>query len=528
MLNFQLDQSRSDLTWNWLGSRWVCGSSWVEPFQHPMLEHFAVTDGRSTLLVVRERQAATATALPLAGRASQVDVVTYEQYVREVRTWPLEFLSVEHCHRDDGFVLRAGQWGTAPIYLVESGPRLRGSWSWTDLRGYLRADRLNELEIARVLTHHDRYSRETLFEDVHRLTERAEATFGSGHGLQLAYPAPAVHKKPRKVWPGLDVIGIYEEELERAVAAWPYRPRETAIELSGGMDSANVAMTLAARGEREILAYALIFGGDIGQQQLRRRREMIEYCGFKDLRIDALEYAPLMTYGARAAGDAISPLAEAFHEAVERMLDQARACGISTVFTGDGGDELLGLRAAEWESLNKVPSRFNPNQQLPVWLGQRTIELVGHVDSNLAPSSVINHATLLGFAARTPQFMEARMWPLSPLCSPRLIELCEQLPLEWRHGKSLCRERLRRLGFSDEVINPPLRENFRHVMEYGLAEFGMPLLVKLLDDSILVDHGYVDADGLRAAHDRITGGGAMDTSIFAFLRTELGVRSMVA
>lgn len=487
-----------------------------------------MTNGRSTLLVVRERQASVSAALPAGGLAGQISVETYERYVREVRSWPLEFLSVEHHHRDDVFVLHAGQWGTAPVYLVEAGPRLRGSWSWSDLLGHLSVDRLNELEIARVLTHHDRCSRETPFEGVYRLTERAEATFGGGHGLQIAYPAPALHKKPREVRSGLDVIDIYEEELERAVTAWPYRPSETAVELSGGMDSANVAMSLAARGDREVLAYALIFGGDVGLQQVRRRREMIEYCGFRDLRIDALAYPPLMTCGARAAGDAVSPLAEAFHEAVERMLDQARACGISTVFTGDGGDELLGLRAEEWAALNKVPGRFNPNQQLPAWLGPRTIELVEHVDSNLAPPSVLNPATLLGFASRTPQFMEARMWPLSPLCSPRLIELCEQLSLEWRQGKRLHRERLRRLGFSDDVTSPPLRENFRHVMEHGLAEFGMPLLMKLLPDSVLVDHGYVDADELRAVHDRIVAGGRMDTSIFAFLRTELGVRSVVA
>jgi asparagine synthase (glutamine-hydrolysing) len=221
VLNFQLDQSISDVTWNWLGRRWVCGASWIEPFTHPMLEHFAVTNGRSTLLVVRERQAWGSTGLPLAGRAGQVDAATYEQYVREVRRWPLEFLSVEHRHHDGVFTLQAGHWGTAPVYLVEAGPRLRGSWSWSDLRGSLRADRLNELEIARVLTHRDRYSRETPFEGVYRLTERAEATFGGDHGLRLAYPAPATHKKPRPVRSDLDVIGVYEEELDRAVSAWP-------------------------------------------------------------------------------------------------------------------------------------------------------------------------------------------------------------------------------------------------------------------------------------------------------------------
>jgi asparagine synthase (glutamine-hydrolysing) len=150
------------------------------------------------------------------------------------------------------------------------------------------------------------------------------------------------------------------------------------------------------------------------------------------------------------------------------------------------------------------------------------------VDANLAPSSVLNPSALLGFASRTPQFMTAKMWQLSPLCAPRLAHLCAQLPVEWRKRKHLARERLRRLGFSDEVVNPPLRENFTHVMAHGLSEFGMPVLRKHLDQSVMVDLGYVDADKLRAAFDRIRDSGEMELSIFAFLRMELGVRSMAA
>jgi hypothetical protein len=56
----------------------------------------------------------------------------------------------------------------------------------------------------------------------------------------------------------------------------------------------------------------------------------------------------------------------------------------------------------------------------------------------------------------------------------------------------------------------------------------MPLLETHLQHSILVDLGYVDADELRAVHDRIAGGGEMDFSLFAYLRMELGVRGMVA
>lgn len=526
MLDFQLDQSTSDLRWRKDDSRWVCGPSWIRPFRHPLLEQFGVTNGRSTLLVTRERQTSALTAL-VSDDVEFVDGLTYEKYWSEMREWPLEFLVVEHHHEEDVFSIRTGEWGSAPVYLVEVGRRLRGAWSLPELRSHVRIDRLNALEVVRGLTYRLRYSRDTPFEGVFQLTERAEAEYTRDRGLQMKYPEPAEHALPRDVRDAVDLVGVFEQELERAVTAWPFSSRETAVELSGGLDSANVAMTLAALGHRNVLAYALIYGGDIGEQQLRRRREMIEHCGFADMRIDALDHPPLKPCGARASGRPLHPLAQPYHEGLEHVLELARGRGVRTVFTGDGGDQLFSLRKAEWAALGNSPGRNNPHRLLPSWLGKRSVEQLECLDSNLAPSTVLNPSALLGFASRTPQYLEAGMWQVSPLCSPRLAGFCEQLPVDWRMRKRLARERLRRLGFSDEVVDPPLRENFTHVMEHALAEFGMPLLEKQLDHSMLVDLGYVDADELRAVHNRNAGGGEMDFSVFAFLRMELGVRGMV-
>ncbi|WP_189258821.1 asparagine synthase-related protein [Lentzea flava] len=526
-MDFRLDLSTSDLRWRKGDGRWMCGPSWIKPFEHPLLEQFAVTNGGSTLLITRERQA-SALAVPLSDDVEFVDPPTYEKYRSEMRTWPLESLVVEHHHDEGTFCVRAGQWGSAPVYLVEVGQQLRGAWSLPELRPYVRADRLNALEVTRGLTYRLRYSRETPFEGVFQLTERAEAEYTRVLGLRMRYPEPAKHALPRDIREDVDLVDVFEQELERAVSAWPFVSRETAVELSGGLDSANVAMTLAALGHRDVLAYALIFGGDIGRQQSRRRREMIEHCGFQDLRVDALDHPPLRPFGARASGEPLHPLAQPYHEGLEHILELARGRGVTTVFTGDGGDQLFSLREAEWAALGTRPGRNNPHRPLPTWLGERTLEQLEAVDSNLAPATVLNPSALLGFASRTPQYMAAGMWQVSPLCSPRLAAFCEQLPVEWRMRKHLARERLRRLAFSADVVNPPLRENFTHVMEYALAEFGMSLLKQRLHHSILVDLGYVDGNELRAVHDRIADGGEMDLSIFAFLRMELGVRSMVS
>jgi asparagine synthase (glutamine-hydrolysing) len=520
VLSFVLDHSSQE-EWTWGTDRWASGSTWIRPYRHAMIEHEAVTDGRSSFIVVRER---TNQDLPTAEPSvNRVSTEAYEALKAQALAWPLEFFLVERA-MDGSFHLRTGHWGTAPVYLTEARYGLEGSWALPDLRHRMRLAQLNPLVVARALVARHRYSSDTLFSGIHQLTERARAEYSSAHGLVLHYPDPAVHARPRALNPDVDPIEVYEHELAQAVNLWPYASASTAVELSGGMDSANVAMSLTGFG---IWSYALMLDGDVGRQQDRRRQDLVDAGGFRDFHVPAIDHPPLSLGGARALGDPLNPFDEPYHEAVEHILTVAGGHGITTVFTGDGGDELLSLRGAEWAAVGKIPGRLNPKSTPPTWLGHRAIELVDHVNDNLAPATVINESTLLGFACRTPLFMTSGMWPLSPLCSPRLIRFAEQLPADWRHDKRIARERLRRLGFTDYVVNPPLRENFTHVMEHGLLLHSTPLLEKILPESALVDLGYVSPDRLRAAHDEVVRTGKADTSLYAFLSLELGLGSLL-
>jgi hypothetical protein len=80
VLDLQLDHSTSDLRWRKGDGRWVCGLSWIKPFQHPLLEQLAVTNGRSTLLVTRERQASALTGF-VPDEVEFVDASTYDEHL---------------------------------------------------------------------------------------------------------------------------------------------------------------------------------------------------------------------------------------------------------------------------------------------------------------------------------------------------------------------------------------------------------------------------------------------------------------
>ncbi|MBM7810220.1 asparagine synthase-related protein [Saccharothrix algeriensis] len=510
--------------WRSDGGRWVSGASWIEPFRHPNLEDFAATDGTSSLVVVRER----ASDVIQLGTPEPVALTppAYGELRHRLLASATDFFMIEQ-DPQGAFRLYAGQWGNAPVYVVEGRGRLHGSWYYGDLRAHMRFGELHPPTVTSILAGRPRYSMHTLFAPVKQITERMRVTYDPVSGLDFRYPEPAMRALPREIREGVDILDVYEAELQRAVRLWEIDPERTAVELSGGMDSANVAMTLAGLFPGKIRSYALILAGEIGEQQLRRRNAMIDFAGFRDFRVPAIDWPPLHPLGGRALGDPLNPMDEPYHEAVEAMLESATAHGLTTVFTGDGGDELLSLRGEEWGRTGRVQGRNNPHRNPPDWLGCRAVELLARIDSDLAPVTVLNEATHLGFACRTPQFMAAGLWPLSPLASGRLIRFGEQLPVRFREGKFIARERLRRLGFSDDVVHPRHRENFVHVMERGLVEYGVPLVDEYLEESPLVDLGFVDPDRLRAVRDAASTG-RIDTRLFGYLRLELGLRGLLS
>jgi hypothetical protein len=57
------------------------------------------------------------------------------------------------------------------------------------------------------------------------------------------------------------------------------------------------------------------------------------------------------------------------------------------------------------------------------------------------------------------------------------------------------------LGFSPEWIRPQLPENFNHVMEEALQQYGPGLIEKLVKNSMLGDEGYIEPRKVAAAFD---------------------------
>jgi asparagine synthase (glutamine-hydrolysing) len=519
MLSFQLHLA--DLvtpSWSWTGERWASGRSWIKPVMTPALEWGLASDPSGAVcVVVRERR----------GEAVHRTTPTFEPMqvahvgatIDNVHTHQGDYVTVEM--RPGRVRVTAGPIGTAPVYLAPGEDELAGSWSLPDLRAYLSLDRLCSRAVVRALTRQHRYSTDTLFTDLHRLTERAAATF-TAERFVIDYPTPALHvMKALKVRDGADVVGAFHGLVAQAIAQVPPLPNQVGIELSGGADSANVALSLAAVRDDLLRSYGLAVDGVAGEDQRDRRRLLVKKLGMLDTEITASDHPPFALTGVRALGIPHDPTSAYYREAFDAIRDAAAADGLQVMFTGLGGDEITALRPDEQER------ESHPVCDPTTWLGPAATTSQPEIDVNLAPIPVLPLTTLMAFALHNPTYLQAGIWPVAPLANPAVVRFAEQLPVELRRDKQLLRQRLHRAGLPQEVTHPATAESFSDLMQVGLRQRGLPLLEAMLRDSVLVDTGYLDHDALRRTYDHALTADRIPSTLCDSIALEVGLRSLL-
>ncbi|WP_018547890.1 hypothetical protein [Streptomyces sp. LaPpAH-108] len=497
MLTLSVDLRTDPGPWEWRGDEegWGRGTARIRPLAHPALEARAVTDGTRTLFVVREK-AAGRPALLRSVSPARVDEAVYGRALKECQDWPLQGIWIEA--GPQGLRLTTGLGGVCPLYLAHDGGHLAGSWQLMDLRDRLGADRLAEREVMRLLTGFPRYGHDTLFTTVKRLSERSTA-YADAEELRLVYPAAAEHAQPSEL---ADRIG--EAELVRAFEALtdhvftkrPVAAGQTAAQLSGGMDSTNLAISLALAHPGAITPCAMLIGGAAGPQQEARRRVIIEQTGFApDVTVRAADHPALSPGGLRRSrAEAVSPLDEPHLEAADALAQVLRARGVHTVAAGFGGDEVARTRRTAG-----APAR---TPAAPSWCGERVRDLLGEVDTSISPATVAPETALIALEVATPLMARRGLWTVAPFTDADMVRFGHRLLARWKTDKHLLHRRLAARGLPAEVVNPPLRENFGPLMNAAVHRHATGLLRGWGRELHLIEQGYLDAAVLAETVER--------------------------
>ncbi|WNI15322.1 hypothetical protein [Actinacidiphila sp. ITFR-21] len=526
MLTLSMDLRADTGPWQWReqgDGHWIRAGDRIRPLVNPALEARAVTDGTATLMVVRERAAGRASLLRAAAPV-RVDAAVYARVLEECRSWPLQSVWIES--GPEGLRLQTGLGGVCPLYLAQVDGRLAGSWQLMDLRAHQAPDGLDEKEVMRLLTGHPRYGHDTLFTSIKRLSERSTA-YADAEGLRMVYPAAAEHAQPSELSEGTDgpaLVGAFEALVDHIHARRPLTPARTAAQLSGGKDSTNLAISLALGHPGQITPCALLIGGEAGPQQIARRRMVIDHTGFaSDVTVSTADHPPLAPDGLRRAHpEAVSPLDEPHLEAADALAQALMARGITTVVAGFGGDEVARVRRPDGGPV-RAP-------QAPAWCGERVCDLLGEVNTGISPATVAPETALVALEVATPLLARRGLWAVAPFTDPDLVRFGQRLPLEWKRDKRLLTERFAARGLPDGVVHPVLRENFGHLMNRAVHQYGSGLLRSWGRDMYLVEQGYLDPVVLTETVERAALGpdeaAPYRTGLFLIAAVELALRAL--
>nr|WP_255548375.1 asparagine synthase-related protein [Luteibacter sp. dw_328] len=483
----------------WHDDHLAIGSSRVAPYAHPMLETLLVRAPGRWFIVVRERTADTASSTKGHGAVVDAqDETAYRSLHRECMLWPLDYVLIEVAQAGHRLRICAGMLGTAPVYCRATDERLAVSWDSAD---FADCPAMLDMEVAsHQLALCTTYAARQLYTGVVLLTERASLHVEPGRA-RFRYP-DSIEEGGPAADDGEDMLPRFSEALQRAVSLRPWLDGSVSLELSGGMDSATVAVTLASL-HNDIHSKGILLDGEVRAPQVRRRQLMVERLRLSDHVIDIRAFPPSLDLS--APRDPYGFCREFYLEACSALWASARDKARHTLFTGVGGDELfpayldeISVGAAKGPTWARDARSYAEDLLTP-----RALAAARNLPLFDAPPSPVPVTSLLANACRAPDLLKHGQWPIHPLSDPRLAHLCHRLPRSSREGREVMRRYLESHLGGDVFPRGYLKETFADVLPPLIAQHA-GRLAKQLKECALADLGLVDRNAVLGLLETIT------------------------
>jgi asparagine synthase (glutamine-hydrolysing) len=192
------------------------------------------------------------------------------------------------------------------------------------------------------------------------------------------------------------------------------------------------------------------------------------------------------------------------------------------VVAGFGGDEVARVRRREG-SFVRTPTA-------PAWCGERVRDLLNEVNTGISPATVAPETALIALEVATPLLARRGLWAVAPFTDPDMVRFGQRLPVQWKADKHLLHQGLAARGLPDEVVNPPLRENFGHLMDQAVHAYATGILRGWGKELHLIEQGYLDVTVLAETVERASLSPAdaapYRMGLFLISAIELGLRAL--
>ncbi len=467
-----------------------------------MLESSFLASRRELIAIVRERVNGE---LPLPGSADERSSRGTEPVfcqddelgalaARQAR-WPLDYqmIRVDPVRRTVTF--SAGYGGNAPLFVRGDAAEVSFSWDPQDLLSQVTSADLSPDFFALQILGCEPYGAQTAYRPVKMLTERSEITV-TPNGVSVRYPPPGPYYPPITVRGDGDVPAAYIALLSQVLTQRPLAETGLVAEVSGGLDSAVVALVAAGALPKPLRTYALMVEGPAQDQQRRRREVLVDLAGAADSTLAVGEVTAIPYDLSSPLGYRAFTFNNDYQRAFGRLFLKAGVTAGTSVASGTGGDELQlkhHVEQSEAERRAKYAESVAPRvvpSYVPAAVANRIDDVAENIDR--APFPVVPTSVLKGIAARAPLFLERGAWLVNPMADPDVIAWCSSLPLQWRTRKRLHRETLAALNVPDHFFHAPLHENFLWYLYRCMLEARDPVISAMTCQSALADMGILD------------------------------------
>jgi asparagine synthase (glutamine-hydrolysing) len=377
---------------------------------------------------------------------------------------------------------------SVPAYLAPGRDGARIDWDYERLLAGHEAKIVWDLALAQIAGV-PTYGPATVVAGIYRATAGATLILSPG-GVEVEAPAAIAFDGPGKVPPGADLEGTLIETVSALLRARPLDRTRTAVELSGGMDSALAAMAAAAFTGPGLMSVGAQFGGAMGEAQRQRRDLLREAGGFDDLSVPAERLAPFSPSSRRRLLHGVWPEDENYPEMFEAIFAMLQAAGIDSLISGFGGDELYFAYEGEEEAgaSGEAPCPFlSPAGTAAARRARQTY-----------PRAWLQETCWQSAAGQSQRLLRYGLWPIYPYLSEGLARFISRLPTCWRRDRLLLRRTLTRLLGSPVFETDYVKESFDPVARRGLTE-NREYLVALVRRSPLSSHPDIDDGAIVAA-----------------------------
>ncbi|WP_264812283.1 asparagine synthase [Gluconacetobacter sacchari] len=334
------------------------------------------------------------------------------------------------------------------------------------------------------------YGHRTVIEGVVRTTAGATLT-ASRHGIKTSLPLPVHFSPPFDHIDSTDIERHFIGALEALLDARPLENRRTAVELSGGMDSALSSMVTKNLLGPGLLSVTAQFDGAMGAAQQKRCATLIQAGGFDNLSLPAARLAPFGETSLRRVRYGVMPEDESYPEIFEASLNIAKTIGVDTLISGLGGDELYVMYADEDRSSSgKEASRCSFLTETGLNYARTT-----HI---AYPTGWLAASCWYSSASRSQRLLRYGIWPVYPYQNIKLAQFISRLPHRYRHDRSILRKSISILLNEDMYEKNYIKETFDPVAIRGIEENRL-YLMSLVKESRITNHHYINKHNVISA-----------------------------